>query len=105
MLRHRSAMMLVRRYRPEVLDRPADRRRTREDLSMAGLLPDATPGDATGIARPRFSRTTAAVVGADPDVRREWASVNLGRAQGPTFRPKSIKIHRYFFRIINFMDG
>lgn len=63
MLRHRSAMMLVRRYCPEVLTGlpTADEL---EDLSMAGLLPDATPDDVTGDRQTALQPTTAAVVGA-----------------------------------------
>lgn len=63
MLRHRSAMMLVRLHCPEVLTGLPTADEV-EDLSTSGLLPDATPGDVPGDRQTALQPTTAAVVGA-----------------------------------------
>ncbi|MBR2817221.1 MAG: hypothetical protein IKE60_21360 [Reyranella sp.] len=63
MLRHRSATMLIRLYCPEVLAGlpTADEL---EDLSVAGLSPDAAPDDAADDSRSALLPTTAEIVSA-----------------------------------------
>ena len=62
-LRHRSAMMMVRLYCPEVLAGlpTADEL---EDQAAASLLPAAAPGDVADDSRAALLPTTAEVVGA-----------------------------------------